>query len=49
MVQDLPGDDSKFPLLLILFGTADNLDKYLAKKLPPNIALSYVYWLTRYS
>ena len=44
MVQDLPGDDSKFPLLLILFDATDNLDKYLAKKLPPeNIALSYVY------
>ena len=35
-----------FPLLLILFDATDNLDKYLAKKLPPgNIALSYVYWL----
>lgn len=35
-----------FPLLLILFDATDNLDKYLAKKLPvANIALSYVYWL----
>jgi lipopolysaccharide export system permease protein len=35
-----------FPLLLILFDATDNLDKYLAKKLPPaNIALSYFYWL----
>jgi lipopolysaccharide export system permease protein len=35
-----------FPLLLILFDATDNLDKYLAKNLPPaNIALSYVYWL----
>jgi lipopolysaccharide export system permease protein len=35
-----------FPLLLILFDATDNLDKYLAKKLPiGNIALSYVYWL----
>jgi len=35
-----------FPLLLILFDATDNLDKYLAKKLPPaDIALSYVYWL----
>ena len=35
-----------FPLLLIIFDATDNLDKYLAKKLPPeNIALSYVYWL----
>ena len=35
-----------FPLLTILFDATDNLDKYLAKKLPPaNIALSYVYGL----
>lgn len=35
-----------FPLLVILFDATDNLDKYLAKKLPPgNIALSYVYGL----
>ena len=35
-----------FPLLVILFDATDNLDKYLAKQLPPgNIALSYVYGL----
>ena len=35
-----------FPLLVILFDVTDNLDKYLAKKLPPgNIAMSYVYGL----
>lgn len=35
-----------FPLLVILFDATDNLDKYLAKKLPPmNILMSYVYWL----
>jgi lipopolysaccharide export system permease protein len=35
-----------FPLLLILFDATDNLDKYIAKKLPlGNIALSYVYGL----
>jgi lipopolysaccharide export system permease protein len=35
-----------FPLLVILFDATDNLDKYLAKKLPPgNIALSYIYGL----
>lgn len=35
-----------FPLLIILFDATDNLDKYLAKQLPPgNIALSYVYGL----
>ncbi len=35
-----------FPLLVILFDATDNLDKYLAKKLPPgNIAMSYVYGL----
>lgn len=35
-----------FPLLVILFDATDNLDKYLAKKLPTgNIALSYVYGL----
>lgn len=32
------------PLLVILFDATDNLDKYLAKKLPPgDIAMSYVY------
>jgi lipopolysaccharide export system permease protein len=35
-----------FPLLVILFDVTDNLDKYLAKKLPPrDIAMSYVYGL----
>jgi len=35
-----------FPLLVILFDATDNLDKYIAKKLPPgDIAMSYVYWL----
>ena len=35
-----------FPLLVILFDATDNLDKYLAKNLPPaNIAMSYVYGL----
>ncbi|HEX2723467.1 MAG TPA: LptF/LptG family permease [Gemmatimonadaceae bacterium] len=35
-----------FPLLVILFDATDNLDKYLAKKLPPgDIAMSYVYGL----
>lgn len=35
-----------FPLLVILFDATDNLDKYLAKKLPVgDIAMSYVYWL----
>jgi lipopolysaccharide export system permease protein len=35
-----------FPLLIILFDVTDNLDKYIARKLPPeNIALSYVYGL----
>lgn len=35
-----------FPLLLIVFDVTDNLDKYLAKKLPAsNIALSYLYGL----
>ena len=35
-----------FPLLVILFDVTDNLDKYLAKQLPPgNIAMSYVYGL----
>ena len=35
-----------FPLLVILFDATDNLDKYLAKQLPPgNIAMSYVYGL----
>lgn len=34
------------PLLVILFDATDNLDKYLAKKLPPgNIVMSYVYGL----
>lgn len=38
-----------FPLLLIIFDITDNLDKYLAQKLPPmNIALSYVYSLPDY-
>lgn len=35
-----------FPLLVILFDVTDNLDKYIARKLPPgDIALSYVYGL----
>ena len=35
-----------FPLLVILFDVTDNLDKYLAKQLPPgDIAMSYVYGL----
>jgi lipopolysaccharide export system permease protein len=35
-----------FPLLVILFDVTDNLDKYLARKLPPgDIALSYVFGL----
>jgi lipopolysaccharide export system permease protein len=34
------------PFLVILFDITDNLDKYLARKLPPgDIALSYVYGL----
>ena len=38
-----------FPLLLIIFDITDNLDKYLAQKLPAmNIALSYVYSLPDY-
>ena len=32
-----------FPLLLIIFDITDNLDKYLAQRLPlKNVALSYV-------
>jgi len=35
-----------FPLLLILFDVTDNLDKYIARKLPPgDIAMSYIYGL----
>lgn len=35
-----------FPLLVILFDVTDNLDKYIARKLPlGDIALSYVYGL----
>lgn len=35
-----------FPLLVILFDVTDNLDKYIARKLPArDIALSYVYGL----
>jgi len=35
-----------FPLLVILFDVTDNLDKYIARKLPPtDIAMSYVYGL----
>lgn len=35
-----------FPLLVILFDATDNLDKYLARKLPPgDIAMSYLYGL----
>lgn len=35
-----------FPLLVILFDVTDNLDKYLANKLPPgDIAMSYLYGL----
>ena len=38
-----------FPLLLIIFDITDNLDKYLAQKLPlRNVALSYVYSLPDY-
>ncbi len=38
-----------FPLLLIIFDITDNLDKYLALKLPlRNVALSYVYSLPDY-
>ncbi|HEY3257745.1 MAG TPA: LptF/LptG family permease [Gemmatimonadaceae bacterium] len=38
-----------FPLLLIIFDITDNLDKYLAEKLPlRNVALSYVYSLPDY-
>jgi lipopolysaccharide export system permease protein len=38
-----------FPLLLIIFDITDNLDKYLAQKLPTmNIAMSYVYSLPDY-
>jgi lipopolysaccharide export system permease protein len=35
-----------FPFLIILFDVTDNLDKYIARKLPPgDIALSYVFGL----
>lgn len=35
-----------FPLLVILFDVTDNLDKYIARKLPPgDIAMSYVFGL----
>ena len=38
-----------FPLLLIIFDVTDNLDKYLARKLPlTSVALSYVYSLPDY-
>jgi len=38
-----------FPLLLIIFDVTDNLDKYLARKLPlTNVALSYVYSMPDY-
>jgi len=38
-----------FPLLLIIFDITDNLDKYLAQKLPlEHVALSYVYSLPDY-
>jgi lipopolysaccharide export system permease protein len=38
-----------FPLLLIIFDVTDNLDKYLAQKLPlRNVAMSYVYSLPDY-
>jgi lipopolysaccharide export system permease protein len=38
-----------FPLLLIIFDVTDNLDKYLAQRLPlKNVALSYVYSLPDY-
>lgn len=38
-----------FPLLLIIFDVTDNLDKYLAQKLPlRNVVLSYVYSLPDY-
>jgi lipopolysaccharide export system permease protein len=38
-----------FPLLLIIFDITDNLDKYLAQKLPlRNVALSYVFSLPEY-
>ena len=35
-----------FPLIITIFDLTDNLDKYLNRHLePPEIALSYVYWL----
>ncbi|HET7585157.1 MAG TPA: LptF/LptG family permease [Gemmatimonadaceae bacterium] len=35
-----------FPLLVIVIDLTDNLDKYLARNLPPaQIALSYVFWI----
>jgi lipopolysaccharide export system permease protein len=35
-----------FPLIITIFDLTDNLDKYLNRNLkPPEIALSYVYWL----
>jgi lipopolysaccharide export system permease protein len=38
-----------FPLLLIIFDVTDNLDRYLARKLPlTNVAMSYVYSLPDY-
>src|SRR6187549_276209 len=38
-----------FPLLLIIFDVTDNLDKYLAQKLPlGNVVMSYVYSLPDY-
>jgi lipopolysaccharide export system permease protein len=38
-----------FPLLLIIFDITDNLDKYLAQRLPlSSVALSYVYSLPEY-
>jgi lipopolysaccharide export system permease protein len=38
-----------FPLLLIIFDITDNLDKYLAQRLPlTHVALSYVYSLPDY-
>ena len=38
-----------FPLLLIIFDITDNLDKYLAQRLPlKNVALSYVFSLPDY-
>ena len=35
-----------FPLLLVVIDLTDNLDKFLARRLPRHdIALSYLYWI----